>query len=113
MRYLLLIVMICGVGWGQCGKLVVNPTTGRLDCIGSTTSVTPGGSSGSIQYNNSGSFGGANITQAPDGSDNASMGLTWAAPYTPTYNNSGTTTCDLSKSNFCQITFTSSGGSTT
>jgi hypothetical protein len=26
--------------WGQCGKLVVNPTTGWLDCVGSSTTST-------------------------------------------------------------------------
>lgn len=41
------------------GTVSCSPTTGAVTCTGSAT--PPGGSSGAIQYNNSGSFGGASI----------------------------------------------------
>lgn len=35
MKTLLLLLALVASAWGQCGKMVVNPTTGRFDCIGS------------------------------------------------------------------------------
>jgi hypothetical protein len=66
---------------------------------------SPGGSSGSFQKNNSGAFGGANISENADGSDNAAKAFTWAAAYKPTFNAGGTTTCDWSQSNLCEVDF--------
>jgi hypothetical protein len=34
MKNLILFLLLAGSCWGQCGKLVVNPTTGKLDCTG-------------------------------------------------------------------------------
>lgn len=45
-------------------SFVLNPFTGLLDEIGSSSSTTPGGSDTQLQYNNAGSFGGTS-------------GLTW------------------------------------
>lgn len=37
MRTAILLLLASLPAWGQCGKLVVNPTTGKLDCIGAST----------------------------------------------------------------------------
>jgi hypothetical protein len=73
---------------------------------------TPGGAPGAFQYNNGGAFGGANLTQDPGtGFLAATKGSYWAPISTATYNSGGTTTFDLSLSNFGQTT--ASGGNTT
>lgn len=50
-------------------------------------------------------IGNGNLQQPLDGSVNAVKALTWAAAYKPTFNGAGTTTCDLSQSNVCEVDF--------
>jgi hypothetical protein len=96
------------------GKFVIMggeaPGTGGSGC-------TPGGSTGAFQKNaGSSNCAGTNVSENSDGSDNASKGFTLAAPYVPTYNVSGTTTCDWSQSNTCILGLTGGtpiAGSTT
>lgn len=92
-----------GTLWG-CKNLVWTQISG-------SGGGTPGGSSGAYNYNNSGAFGGGNLSQNGDGSVNASKAITAPLPYVPTYNAGGTTTCDLSQSNTCS--FTTGSGNTT
>lgn len=37
-KLLLILLSAAGLGWGQCGQLVMNPISGRLDCIGASGS---------------------------------------------------------------------------
>lgn len=91
-----------------CGTVTNVP---QLNGNCTTPSGSPGGASGKFQINNSGSFGAGNLAQNPDGSTSASTALTLPAPTAPTYNAGGTTTCDLSQYNVCNIV--ASGGDTT
>lgn len=91
-----------------------NPGTGSTDVTFISTSSgggSPGGTTGDFQINSSSAFAKGNINQGSDTSMNASKGLTWAVPSVPTFNASGTTTCDWSQSNVCEVVF--SGGNTT
>ena len=84
------------------GNLLRGTTTGSsTDCFlgNATFGACPGGSSI------------PNLSQDADGTVKAAKSLTWAAAYAPTYNAGGTTTCDWSQSNVCQVTM--SGGNTT
>ena len=40
MKTLILLCLFAGVAFSQCGSLTVNPTTGRLDCIGTGGSIS-------------------------------------------------------------------------
>ena len=84
--------------------VVLLPSTGGGGAPCTTTNT-------SLQYNNSGSLGCANLNQNADNTVNATKGITWAAPNVPSYNSGGTTTCDWSISNVCYVT--ASGGNTT
>ena len=69
---------------------------------------TGGGSSAGTPFqkgNGSGGFSNTNLTENGDGTDTAGKALTWAAAYKPTFNIAGTTTCDLSQSNLCEVDF--------
>jgi hypothetical protein len=84
------------------------PTMMRSDIGGGgggTGSGTPGGVNTDFQINNSGAFGPAPMKANADGSMNASKGLTWADANKPTFNAGGTTTCDFSQSNLCEVDF--------
>jgi len=72
---------------------LTNPVTGM-----GTTNVIP-------KRTGSTTMGDSNITENADGSDTAAKALGGAAPYKPTFNAAGTTTCDLSQSNVCEVDF--------
>ena len=38
MKTIILAAVFAAAGWAQCGKMVINPTTGKLDCIGTAGS---------------------------------------------------------------------------
>lgn len=81
---------------------------------GSASGASPGGSSGDVQVNSgSSTFAAANLNKNSDGTTTSSKAITWASASTPTFNASGTTTCDLSASNVCKISFTGTGSTTT
>lgn len=49
-----------------CGQTAFNPFTGKLDCVGTSGGAggTPGGSPSQLQFNNNGSFGGADYSSS-------------------------------------------------
>src|SRR5580704_722099 len=77
---LLIPLMFGGIAHAQCGSLVINPFTGKLDCVGS-------GGGGTVTIAN----GGTNATSAAAGTiPNANSGIASSWTATPTLGASGT-----------------------
>lgn len=51
MKYLLTLFFLSIAAWGQCGKTVYNPHTGKLDCIGAAGAFTDDGTTLSTSRN--------------------------------------------------------------
>jgi hypothetical protein len=67
-----------------------------------------GGLSANLTFqkgNGVGGLAGTNLSENADGSDTGSKAIGGAPPYKPTFNAGGTTTCDLSQSNVCEVDF--------
>lgn len=115
LRSLALLAVLAGSAFAQNGTfkivrasdVVVTPTL-PTKCPPGRIFIKTGASSGlyvcvtrdtPVASGTGGSIAG--ITVDADGTVKASVALAFAAPTTPTYNAGGTTTCDLSLSNYC------------
>ncbi|HLG97131.1 MAG TPA: hypothetical protein VKX49_12535 [Bryobacteraceae bacterium] len=111
---------------GTCavGQIEFNSTGAAFKGCNATNTWTTFGGGGTIGgsgttntfpiFTASTTLGNSNLTQ--NGSDGSLLGgktVNWAAPSTPTFNSGGTTTCDFSVSNVCQVTFTGTSTATT
>lgn len=74
--------------FGTGGGGISGLTTGTIPIATSSTTI-----------------GDSTITKDADATIKASKGLTWAAATKPTFNIAGTTTCDFSNSNLCEVDF--------
>lgn len=99
--------------WTNAIVLVTDGASAGDCTVGSGAIRVTCASNGSAWASTGGS-GGSGVTGLSvdaDGTVKAGVGLTTAAPYAPTYNAGGTTTCDWAISNTC--TFTTTSGNTT
>ncbi len=46
MKLIIAFLIFCAAAWGQCAPLVMNPITGQLDCVGSSSGGTVAATSG-------------------------------------------------------------------
>ena len=107
---------IYGLWTGTCSSSTYLRGDGSCQTPSGAGTVTTSGTptvGAFTKFTSSTAIANTNLSENADGSDNGAQSITLPSPAAPTFNASGTTTCNLATSNVCTVNFTGTGSTTT